>query len=392
MRFRLVALLASIAAFLPLVTDGFLPAVRPMMAEFGVDVSRAQLATSLALAGFAVAQLAIGMLADRWGRRPVLIAAIVVLALASVGVAFAESLAVLLALRFLQGAAAAAGPVLARAIVRDLVGRVEGARVLSYVGMGLALVPLLVPALNAWITPAFGWRASLATYVAYLAVVLAMTIAWYRETLAARDPDATSIRQTLAAARRVARTPPALGAILCCVFGYGGLAIWISAAPHLLLQHYDVPPAHFGAWWAVPVVTYVIGGYLSARGLGTHSPDTMLKFGTTLTLAAGLSLLVLWSLDLLPLPVFVGTVALYNAGWSIVFPQSQAAALAHFPDVAGRVSAVLGFVQMLGAALFGLLFGALYDGTPAAAALLIAAMGVGATFARSALATRPATT
>lgn len=390
MHLRLVALLASIAALLPLVTDGFLPAVRPMMAEFGVDVSRAQLATSIALAGFALAQLVIGMLADRWGRRPVLIGAVVLLALTSAGVAFAPSLEVLLALRFLQGVAAAAGPVLSRAIVRDLVGRVEGARILSYVGMGLALVPLLIPAVNAWITAAFGWRASLATYVVYLAFVLAMALAWFRETLAARDLEAMSLAQTLAAARRVARTPPALGAILCCVFGYGGLAVWISAAPHLLLQHYGVPAASFGIWWAVPVITYVVGGYLSARGLRTHSPDTMLKFGTSVTLTAGIVLVVLWGLDMLPLAAFVSCVALYNVGWSIVFPQSQAAALAHFPEVAGRVSAVLGFLQMLGAAVFGLAFGALYDGTPAAAAVLIAAMGVCATLARAALAMRPA--
>lgn len=389
MQFRLVALLASIAAFLPLVTDGFLPAVRPMMAEFGVDVSRAQLATSIALAGFAVAQLVIGMLADRIGRRPVLVAAIVLLAIASTGVAFAPSLEVLLALRFLQGVAAAAGPVLARAIVRDLVGRVEGARVLSYVGMGLALVPLSIPALNAWLTAAVGWRWSLATYVAYLAAVLAMALAWCRETLAARDPDAMSLPQTFAAARRVIRTPPALGAVLCCVFGYGGLAIWISAAPHLLLQHYGVPAAQFGVWWAVPVVTYVLGGYLSARGLRRHSPDAMLRFGTRLTLAAGIALLALWNLDALPLPAFIATIGLYNAGWSIVFPQSQAAALAHFPDVAGRVSAVLGFVQMLGAALFGLLFGALYDGTPGAAAILVATLAACTTLVRATLATRP---
>lgn len=391
MHLRLVALLASIAAFLPLVTDGFLPAVRPMMAEFGVDVGRAQLATSVALAGFALAQLVIGMLADRWGRRPVLIGAVVLLAITSAGVGFAPSLEVLLVLRFLQGIAAAAGPVLSRAIVRDLVGRVEGARVLSYVGMGLALVPLLIPAINAWVTAQFGWRASLATYVVYLALVLAMALAWFRETLATRDLDAMSFGQTFAAARRVVRNPPALAAVLCCVFGYGGLAVWISAAPHLLLQHYGVPAAHFGLWWGVPVVTYVLGGYLSARGLSTHTPDTMLKFGTSITFAAGLALLLLWSLDLLPLPVFVGTIALYNVGWSIVFPQSQAAALAHFPDIAGRVSAVLGFAQMLGAALFGLLFGVLYDGTPGAAAMLIAAMALCTTLARTTLALRPAT-
>ena len=129
-------LLAAIAGFLPLVTDGFLPAMRPLMAELGASIGGGQLTISVALAGFAIAQLIVGVLADRFGRRPVLVSAICLFATASIGAAVAPSLPVLLVCRFLQGFSAAAGPVLARAVVRDLCSRVEGARVLSFVGMG----------------------------------------------------------------------------------------------------------------------------------------------------------------------------------------------------------------------------------------------------------------
>ena len=107
MRPRLIVLLSAIGGFLPLVTDGFLPAMRPMMVDLGANIGGAQLTISLALAGFAIAQLIVGVVADRFGRRPVLLAATAVFTVASIGAAAASSLAVLLVFRFLQGFSAA---------------------------------------------------------------------------------------------------------------------------------------------------------------------------------------------------------------------------------------------------------------------------------------------
>lgn len=389
MRARLIVLLAAIGGFLPLVTDGFLPAMRPMMAEFGASVGGAQLTVSIALAGFALAQLIVGVLADRFGRRPVLIGAICVFAAASIGAAFAPSLPALLVFRFLQGFTAAAGPVLSRAVVRDLCSRVEGARVLSFVGMGMSAVPLAVPTINAQVGVLLGWRATLAVYVVYLAATLWMTLAWYRETLAAPDPRALSPGDLGRAMAGVLRHRQALGYILCCVFGYAGLAVWISSAPHLVLEHFRQPAGRFGLWWAIPVTAYAAGGFLSARGLRLYSSDTMLRAGTSVALAAGAALVILQGSGRASLIPVVITIAVYHFGWAIVQPHAQAGALSFFPQLAGRVSAVLGFFQMLGGAAIGLVFGYLHDGTPRAAAYLIAAMALATTVARVALASRP---
>jgi DHA1 family bicyclomycin/chloramphenicol resistance-like MFS transporter len=390
LRGRLIVLLSAIAGFLPLVTDGFLPAMRPMMAELGASVGGAQLAISLALAGFALAQLLVGMLADRLGRRPVLIVAICLFAAASIGTAIAPSLPMLLACRFLQGFSAAAGPVLARAVVRDLCSRVEGARVLSFVGMGMGAAALASPAINALVGVTFGWRATLVVYVLYLAATLWMTLAWFGETLVTRDPRALSPGELGRAMRTVLGHPQALGFILCCMFGYAGLAVWISSAPHLLLGYFGQPAGSFGLWWAIPVLTYVIGGYLSAGGLRHYSSDTMLRAGSIVLLIAGAALLALQSTGRASLAAFVVAVATYHLGWAIVQPHAQAGALSFFPHLAGRVSAVLGFLQMLGGAMIGIAFGYFHDGTPRAAVYLIAAAALATTVARVALASRRA--
>jgi MFS transporter, DHA1 family, multidrug resistance protein len=390
LRVRLIVLLSAIGGFLPLVTDGFLPAMRPMMAEFGVSVGSAQLAISLALAGFALAQLIVGMLADRFGRRPVLLGAIGLFAGASVGAAVAPSLATLLAFRFLQGFAAAAGPVLSRAVVRDLCNRAEGARVLSLVGVGMSAVPLAAPTINAQVGILFGWRATLVVYVVYLAVTLWMSLAWFRETLATPDPRALSPGQLGRAMAAALRHPQALGYILCCVFGYAGLAVWISSAPHLVIKHFGQPAGRLGLWWAITAVSYAAGGYLSARCLRIFSSDTMLRAGAVVLLFAGAALVALQNSGHISLTALVTLVAVYLFGWAIVQPQAQAGALAFFPQLAGRVSAVLGFLQMLGGAAIGFLFGYLHDGTPRAAVYLIAAMALLTTVARVALASRRA--
>lgn len=388
MRVRLIVLLSAIGAFLPLATDGFLPAMRPMMAELGASVAGGQLTISITLAGFALAQLLVGMIADRFGRRPVLIAATSMFALASIGVAVAPSLPVLLVFRFLQGVTAAAGPVLSRAIVRDLCSRVEGARVLSFVGVGMSTVPLAAPIINAQVGVLFGWRATLIVYVVYLAATLWMTLAWFRETLATPDPRALSPGDLGRAMRAVLGHRQALGYMLCCMFGYAGLAVWISSAPHLLLEHFGQPAGRFGFWWAITAVSYAAGGFLSARGLRLYSSDTMLRAGAAVLLVAGAALVVLQGSGDVSLTAFVGLVAAYIFGWAIVQPHAQAGALSFFPQLAGRVSAVLGFLQMLGGAAIGLVFGYLHDGTPRAAVYLIAAVALATTVARVALASR----
>jgi DHA1 family bicyclomycin/chloramphenicol resistance-like MFS transporter len=385
---RLIVLLAAIGAFLPLATDGFLPAMRPMMAELGVGVAAAQLSISITLAGFAIAQLLMGVVADRLGRRPVLLAAITLFAASSAGAGLATSLGALLACRFVQGFSAAAGPVLMRAVVRDLCSRVEGARVLSFVGMGMGAVPLVVPALNALIAQRFGWRATLAVCVAYLLGTLWMAARWFRETLAAPDPAALQPREVLRAMHTVLAHRQALGYMLCCTFGYAGLAVWISSAPHLLPGFFAQPAERFGLWWAIPVLTYVLGGFLSARGLRGRTSDQLLRTGTRVLLAGAMLLGILVLAFGAPLVPFVAAIGLYNVGWAMVQPHAQAGALSFFPHLAGRVSAVLGFLQMLGGASFGIAFGALHDGTPAAATMLIAAAALAATLSRVVLARR----
>jgi MFS transporter, DHA1 family, multidrug resistance protein len=371
-----IALLCLISGFLPLVTDGFLAAIRPIMIDFQIPVSSAQTTISTVLLGCASTQLFVGAYADRYGRRPVLTAAIVVFLIASLGLSVAPTLPWLLLCRFIQGASGAAGPILARAIVRDVYDRPSGARVLSIIGMGLALVPLLVPTVNAVIVAYAGWRASAVLYVIVLAVALAMTRLCLPETLRGAPNDRSQWRAIRDASRAASADRRVVGYILCCVTGYAGLAVWISASPHLLEGWFGRPAALFGFYWSTTIVSYVVGGWASVWSLRRASSDRILARGSLILVAAAALLIVGYVMAPRSLTLFLLGVCTYNFGWSMLQPNAQTGALAPFTTSAGRVSALLGFLQLTCGAAVAQTFGRLHDGTTLAAVGMISAAAV----------------
>ena len=151
------ALIASLVALGPLSTDMYLPAFPALKAAFSADIDQVQRTLSVFMLGFALAQLVYGPLSDRFGRKPVLAAGIGLFFLSSLGILFARSIEELTLLRLLQAIGGSAGPVLGRAMVRDIHGPRESARLLSYIATAMALAPAAAPVLGGFMTVWFGW-------------------------------------------------------------------------------------------------------------------------------------------------------------------------------------------------------------------------------------------
>ena len=144
-------LLTALVALGPISTDLYLPSLPAIGAAFGVDAGEVQLTLSVFLAGFACSQLVYGPLADRFGRRPVMLAGLALYSAATVICMVATSIDVLILARFLQAIGACVGPVLGRAVVRDVYGREGAAQVLSYMGMAMALAPAFGPIIGGYL-------------------------------------------------------------------------------------------------------------------------------------------------------------------------------------------------------------------------------------------------
>jgi len=161
------ALLTALVALGPISTDLYLPSLPGLARDFGVAAADVQLTLSVFLIGLAVAQLIHGPLSDRFGRRPVLLTGLAIYVVASVACLLAPTIEVLIAVRFVQAVGACVGPVLARAIVRDVHGREGATRILAYMSAAMALAPAIGPIVGGFVEVWLGWRVNFLLLVAY---------------------------------------------------------------------------------------------------------------------------------------------------------------------------------------------------------------------------------
>jgi DHA1 family bicyclomycin/chloramphenicol resistance-like MFS transporter len=175
----LIVLLASPVAIGPLTIDMYLPALPGMVDAFATDTARVQLTISAYLLGFSVFHLACGPLADRFGRRPVVLVGLVLYAAATVACALAETVEQLIAFRFVQGIGACVGPTLGRTIARDLYGPQGAARALALIAMIMALAPAVAPTLGSLMLEILPWPwifLSLAAYSLLVAIIVGVKL------------------------------------------------------------------------------------------------------------------------------------------------------------------------------------------------------------------------
>ncbi|MDH2236507.1 multidrug effflux MFS transporter [Pigmentiphaga sp. GD03639] len=364
-----VLLLASLSALPALSTDMALPALAAIGLDLHVPPSSAALTLSLFLAGFAIAPLAYGPLADRYGRRPIVLFGGVLFSLASAACALAPSLASLLVFRVLQGVGAGAGSVMALTIVRDLFqGHIARAR-LSYVASMRIVAPMIAPTLGSWVMYFAGWRS---IYGVMALAGVATTLAVYLGMAETRPADAAPVRISVGALlrtyARVLSNPVLLGNTLVNALTFGCQFAYITGSPLLMMQLLGMSPQAFGAVFAMTafgiMAASLINGRLNARGIAPHK---LLWTGLILSSSTSVLLAVLGFADALSAWSLVPLLMLNTFSFGMIAPNASHAAVEPLPEVAGVASAVVSCVMMAVGALSGSLVTMLYDGHSARA-------------------------
>jgi DHA1 family bicyclomycin/chloramphenicol resistance-like MFS transporter len=373
--FALTVLLAALSAIGPLTTDMYLPSLPDIARLLGASTAQAQLTISSYLIGFAVGQIFYGPLADRHGRKPVLMGAMALYCAASLACALSTSIEMLIAARALQALGGSGGIVLARAIVRDLYSGARAGRELSLIGAVMALAPVLAPLVGGVLQTGFGWRSVFFTLVG--GGLLGAAIVWplMPETLALRAAEPVSPATMFRSFRVVARNGAYLAYLGLASTSFAGLFAWISGASFVLQYLYGLTPFQFGVAFAIGSVGYMVGTTLAARLVMRHGVDATLGVGAAAMAAGGLSMAMAVAVGLTSAASLVLPMALYLAGLGMVLPQSIAGAMTPFPERAGAASALLGFVQQSLAALCGAVVGALLGSSAWPLAGAVAGMG-----------------
>ena len=338
--------LIVVTALGALATNLFLPSLDNMARAFDVPYSVMQIAISGYLAASAVIQLLVGPLADRYGRRPVMLGTLAIFVLASIGTLLATSATMFLLFRLIQ-ASAMAGTVLARAMISDLVAD-RAAAMLGYVTMGMALVPMLAPVAGGRLEELFGWQGSFTLLLITGAVVLVWSWRDLGETM---HGPGIPMREQWRRYPILARSVRFWGYCLASMLNAGSFYAYLGGASFVGSQVFGLDPVTVGNWFAAPSLGYMLGNAIAARLSGRFSINSMILTGSSITaVALSTALLIDLSGHMAPL-VFFGAVSVMGMGNGMTMPNAMAGMMGVRPDLAGTASGFGGAMMVAGGAI-----------------------------------------
>lgn len=338
----MLMLLVAMTGAAPISLYMLVPALPKLAAAFGRDIGIAQMTVSLYMVGIACSQLIMGPLSDRFGRRPVLLAGLSLMVLASIACAFAETLPQLIAARFFQALGGASGMVVSRAIIRDLYERERVAARISLVIAVMMIAQMLSPLTGGLLETAFGWRA-----IFYAITAGSVTVA---AGIALALPETRRVRAAGSGFRgdvgSLIGNRAFVGYVLCQVLASQIIFTFAGGGPYIVVTQMGRSSAEYGAWFATTGFAYLVGNLLCVRFALRHSLERLIWFGLALQLS-GSVLNLAWSIAGLnagPAWLF-GTQMIVMAGNAFVMANSAAGAISVRPQAAGTASGAMGFLQ-----------------------------------------------
>ncbi|MBC2834332.1 multidrug effflux MFS transporter [Paragemmobacter straminiformis] len=350
-----IATLILLAGLSALTMNIFLPSLPGMAAYFGAPYALMQLSVALYLALSAVLQIVIGPISDRYGRRKVIIGALILFLIATAGTLLSPNATVFLVFRMAQ-AVIAAGMVLSRAVVRDMVPDAQAASMIGYVTMGMSIVPMIGPVIGGVLDEAFGWHANFALLLVLGLVTLALCWADLGETATLRR---VSLMDQIRSYPALLKSQRFWGYVLCASFASGCFFAYLGGAPYVGNTVFGLSSSHIGVLFAITAVGYAGGNFVAGRYSVRLGMNRMILIGSSLTLA-GLGLLTVLTLaGLHSALVFFGCTIFVGAGNGMTLPNANAGMLSIRPELAGTASGLGGAIQVGGGAALAALAGAL---------------------------------
>lgn len=376
-----IALIAALMTVTAMSIDINLPAIPATALALEAPLTASQLTVTLFFAGFALGQLVWGPVSDRTGRKPAIIAGLLLFEAATLGCVVAGDMTSLLVWRVIQGLGAGAGSVLARAVIRDLFEGAEMARMLSLALAAFITAPIIAPSIGAAILSVASWRWIFGFLALYGALLILAAALFLDESLQKRNREPFDPRRLLAAYAAPFRDPSSRSWAIVTTLIFGTLTVYLTNAPAVLMQTYGLSPTGFGVAFALIAVCSSAGNVLNARLVRRNSLARTIRMALlaatallalTVGLAAG-GVGGIWVL-LVGLALFFTTFGMVAANATTLALQPHGAAT-------GSASAALGFAQTAVPAVVASVVAAGYDGTalPMTLAMLVLAILAGIT-------------
>ncbi|MDQ1130784.1 multidrug effflux MFS transporter [Microbacterium sp. SORGH_AS_0888] len=336
-----VVLLGALTALGPFTIDLYLPAFPVLEADFHTTAAAIQLTLTGTMIGFAVGQLIVGPLSDKVGRRVPLLAVTALHVVASVAAAIAPDLLLLGVARVVMGAGAAAGGVVAAAIVRDLFGGKRLVVMLSRLALVSGVAPVLAPLVGSWLLGVMPWRGIFVVLALYGAVMLVCSLFLVPETLPKARREERGSTTVWQRYRSVFGDRVFVGVLVIGGMSFSGLFSYLSASSFLFQQSYGFDAQQYGLLFAVNSLGIIIGVQAASRLAARFGPQWVMAFSTAVLVVAGAAIIVTdqlgWGLWGTIVPLFV-----FITACGFTLPCVQVLALDRHGSAAGTAQSIIG--------------------------------------------------
>ena len=362
-----IATLILLAGMSAMVMNIYLPSLPQMADYFGTSYAVMQLSVPFFLFCSAVLQLFIGPISDNLGRRPVMIGGITLFLIATLGCIFAPNTAVFLTFRVLQAIIACA-MVLSRAVIRDLYAQDQSASMIGYVTMGMAIVPMISPAVGGALQQVFDWHASF--WVMFIVGLLILILVIFDQGETA-TPSSKSILGQFGEYPELLRAPRFWGYTLAAAFCSGAFFAYLGGAPFVGSVVFGLEPVWLGILFGAPAIGYFLGNFLTGLYATRFGVNAMVMWGCAANAFGGTVSLMIFLLGYGSALTFFGMMTLVGLGNGLCLPNATAGLLSVRPHLAGTASGLGGAIMIGGGSGLAVLVGALLTPETGAYPLLI---------------------
>lgn len=371
-----LVVLSLLMSFSSVSTDLYLPAMPVISQDLQAFSGGVELTISAFLIGFSSGQLLWGPLGDRYGRKMPIFAGLILFVLGAAGCAMSETIYQMIGWRIVQALGACAGPVLARAMIRDLYGREKSAQMLSTLVLIMGIAPLIGPLVGGQILAVSSWHAIFWTLVLVgcISIIALFTVP---ETLTGEK----RTQEPLSAAFRdyfiQLRNPVLLGYVASGAFFYVGIYAFVAGSPFAYIDYYHLDAQAYGLLFGANIIGIMGVNLVNSRLVMKLGVDRLFYIGTWFSAVAGVALAVnAWSgwggVAGLAVPIFV-----FTSMNGLIVANSVAGALDTAPHKAGTTSSLIGALHYGSGVISAAILGLLTDGTPWTMGLLVGIAGVG---------------
>lgn len=344
--YQVATLATTLVAIGPLTMSMYTPSMPSLTSTLNTTSSLVQLTLTIYMVAFAIAQLVYGPIADRYGRRPVLIGGMLVFVAGSAMAAMSATIEQLLIARFVQALGACAAPVVARALIRDLYEGTKAARMLSLVAMAMTIAPAVGPLVGGYMTVHIGWASVFVLLMVIGIINAGIGLTIMPETLKPQYKTELRFRPILNRYGNLLSSQIFLGYVAALSCGLGGMLAFAAIGPFIFINIIGMTPSEYGWTLVVTTTAYFIGSLTANRLVGRAGIDRMIMLGGGLIVAGGLGLSITVFADLVSVISILGSMTLWLIGMGLILPNAMAGAISPYPHMAGQASSLIGFMQM----------------------------------------------